>query len=94
MSRMEVSPILMNFNCQRSKQHQGGLNRTHQADFTVISEHTNLKKLLVVEREKGNILQDGVKFVLYTRSEVKLDTFVNSTLFRFTKGLVLTNTIQ
>ena len=59
---------------------------THQADFAVISEHTNLKKL-VVEREKGNILQDGVKFVLYTRSEVKLDTFVNSTLFRFTKVL-------
>jgi len=89
-----MSPILMNFNCQRSKQHQGGLNRTHQAHSPVISEYTNLKKLLVVGREKGSILQDSVKCVLNVRSEVKLDTFVNSALFRFTKGLVLRNTIQ
>jgi hypothetical protein len=27
-------------------------------------------------------------------SEVKLDTFVNSALFRFTKGLALRNSIQ
>jgi len=84
----------MNFSCQRSKQHQGGLNRTRQADFPVISEYTNLKKLLVVGREKGSILQDWVKCVLHVRSEVKLDTFVYSALFRFTKGLVLRNTIQ
>jgi len=61
----------MIFNCQRSKQHQGGLNRTRQADCPVISEYTNLKKLLVVGREKGSILQDSVKFVLHIRSEVK-----------------------
>jgi len=84
----------MIFNCQRSKEHQGGLNRTHQADFLVISEHTNLKKLLVVGREKGSFLQARVKCVLHIRSEVKLDTFVNSALFHFTKGLVLGNTIQ
>ena len=47
-SKIEVSPILMTFSRQRSKQHQGGLNRTRQADSLVISENTNLKKLLVV----------------------------------------------
>jgi len=78
----------MAFSCQRSKQHQGGLNRICQADSPVISEHTNLKKLLVVGREKGRILQDNVKCVLHIRSEVKLDTFVNFVLFRFTKGLI------
>jgi len=82
----------MTFGCQRNKQHQGGLNRTHQADSPVISEYTNLKKLLVVGRKKESILQDSVKCVLHIRSEVKLDTFVNSA-FRFTKGLVLRNII-
>jgi len=81
----------MNFTCQRSKQHQEGLNRTCQADYLVISEYTNLKKLLMMGREKGSILQDSVKCVLHIRREVKLDTFVNSALFRFTKGLVLRN---
>jgi len=60
----------------------------------VISENTNLKKLLVVGREKGSILQDSVKCVLQIRSEVRLDTLANSALFRFTKGLVLRSTIQ
>ena len=73
---------------------EGGLNRTHQADSPVISEYTNLKKLLVVGREKGRTLQDSVKCVLHIRSEVKRETFVNSALFSFTKGLVLRNTIQ
>jgi len=84
----------MIFICQRNKQHQGGLNKTCQADSLVISENTNLNKLLVVGREKGSILQESVKCVLHIRSEVKLDTFVNSALFRFTKDLVLRNTIQ
>jgi len=83
----------MTFNCQRSKQHQGGLNRTCQADRLVISEYTNFKILLVVERGKRSILQDSVKCVLHI-SKVKLDTFVNSALFRFTEGLVLRNTIE
>jgi len=54
----------------------------------------NLKKLLVVGRKKRSILQDSVKGVLHIRSEVKLETFVNSALFHFTKGFVLRNTIQ
>jgi len=64
----------MTVNCQRSKQLQGGLNRTRQADSPVISEYTNLKKFLVVGREKGSTQQDSVKCVLHIRSEVKLDT--------------------
>ena len=56
--------------------------------------HKLEKKILVVGREKRSILQDSVNCVLHIRSEVKLDTFVNSGLFRFTKGLVLRNTIQ
>jgi len=83
----------MIFNCQRSKQQQRGPNRTCQADSPVISEYTNLKKLLVVGSKKS-ILQDCVKCVLHIRNEVKLDTFANSALFHFTKGLVLRNTIQ
>jgi len=69
-------------------------NRTCQADSPVISQYTNLEKLLVVGREKRSILQDSVKCMLHIRSEVKLDTFVNSVLFHFKKGLVLRNTIQ
>jgi len=84
----------MNFNFQRSKQHQAGLNRTGQADCPVISEYTNLKKLVVVGRGKGSILQDSVQCVLHIRSKVKLETSVNSALFCFTKCLVLRNTIQ
>ena len=79
----------MTFNCQRGKQLQGGPTRTRQADSPVISEYTNLKRLLVVWREKGSTQHDGVKYVLHIRSEVKLETSVNSALFRFTKGLVL-----
>jgi len=84
----------MTVNCQRNKQHHGGLKRTHQADSPVISDYINLKKLLVVGTEKGSILRDRVKCVPHIRSEVKLDTFVNSMLFHFTKGFVLRNTIQ
>jgi len=88
-----VISILMTFNYQRSIQHQGGIKRTRQADSPVFSEYSNLKKLLVVGREKESILQDSVKCVLHIRSEVKLDTSVNSA-FRFTKGLVLRNIIH
>jgi hypothetical protein len=66
---------------------------TRQLDSPVISEYTNLKELLGVGREKRSILQDSVKYVLHI-SEVKLETFANSALYRFTKGLVLRNTIQ
>jgi len=52
-----------------------------------------LEKFLVVGMEKRSILQDSVKCVMHIRRKVKLDTFVNSALFRLTKGLVLRNTI-
>jgi hypothetical protein len=53
-----------------------------------------LEKIFGGGEGKISILQDGVQCVLHIRSEVKLETFVNSALFRFTKGLVLRNTIQ
>ena len=53
-----------------------------------------LEKIVGGGEEKRSILHDSVKCVLHIRSEVKLDTFVNYALFRFTKGLVLRNTIQ
>jgi rRNA maturation protein Rpf1 len=93
MSRIEVSLILVNCSCQRSKQHQRA-KKDPPADCPVISEYRNLKKFLVVSREKRSILKDSIKCVLHIRSEVKLETFVNSSLFHFTKGLVLGNTIQ
>jgi len=89
-----MSQVLVTFSFPRIKQHQGGLNRTCQADSLGILEYINLKKLLVVGREKRSILQDSVKCLLHVRSKVKLDTFVNSALFCFTKGLVLRNAIQ
>jgi hypothetical protein len=57
-----------------------------------ISANTNWTKLLLVGRARRSILQDSVKDVRNIRSEVKLRTFVNSALFRFTKGLVLRDT--
>jgi hypothetical protein len=68
--------------------------RGSKQDTPGISEYINLKKCLLVGREKRSILQDSVKCVLHIRSEVKLETFVNSVLFRFTMGLVLRNSIQ
>jgi len=53
-----------------------------------------LEKIVTGGEGKRSILQDSVLCVLHTRSEMKLDTFVNSALFRFTEGLVLRNTIQ
>ena len=83
-SRVQPNQVLITFSCQKSKQHQGGLNRTHQADSSGISEYTNWKKSLLVGMEERIILQVVVKCVLHVRSKVKLDTFVNSALFRFT----------
>jgi hypothetical protein len=77
------------------QKHQGGLNRTREADSLVTSEYTNLKKKKKCwwGGKKGSIVQDSVKCVLHI-NEVKLDTFVNSALIRLTKGLVLRSTIQ
>jgi len=53
-----------------------------------------LEKIFGDGEGKRKYPQDGVKCVLHIRSEVKLDTFVNSALSPFTEGLVLRNTIQ
>jgi len=53
-----------------------------------------LEKIFGGGKVKRSILQDSVKCVLHIRSKVKINTFVNSALLRFTKGLVLRNTIQ
>jgi hypothetical protein len=45
-------------------------------------------------RARRSILQDSIKDVQHIRSEVKLDTFVNSALLCFTEGLVLRITTQ
>ena len=82
------NPVLINCNCQRSNQHQGGLNGTPQADTPGISAHINWAKLLLVGNAKRSILPESVKCMLHIRSKVKLDTFVNSTLFCLTEGLV------
>ena len=53
-----------------------------------------LEKTVAGGKGKMKYQQDSVKCMLHIRSEVKLDTFVNSALFHSTKGLVLRNTIQ
>ena len=57
----------------------------HSRDF---STH-KLGKLLLVGRARRSILPESVKCVLHIRCKVKLDTYVNSTWFCFTEGLVL-----
>jgi len=81
----------MNCSHQSSNQHQGGLIRTPQADCLGISANTKWTILLLVERA-WSILHNSVNCKLHIRSEVKLDIFVNSTLFHFTEVLVLRNT--
>ena len=79
----------MTFNFQRRGPKQDPPGRL-SGDFRI----HKLEKIVVMGREKRSILQDSVKCVLHIRTEVQLETFVNSALFRFTKGLVLRNTIQ
>jgi hypothetical protein len=55
-----TTEFVMKFICQRSKQQQGGLNRTCQAGSSGISEYTNWKEFLLVGREERNILQGDV----------------------------------
>jgi hypothetical protein len=88
-----LSESSSDFNCQRSKQQQGGLKKDLPGRLSGISGYTNLKKCLLVGRETS-ILQDSVKCVLHIRSKVKLETFVNSALFCFKTGFVLRSTIQ
>ena len=79
----------MTFNCQRREPKQGPLGRL-SGDFRI----HKLEKTVGGGEGKRSILRDSVKCVLHIRSKVRLETFVNSVLFRFTKGLVLRNTIQ
>ena len=79
----------MTFNCQRRSPKQDLPGRL-SGDFRI----HKLEKIVGVWEEKRSILQDSVKCVLHIRSKVRLETFVNSAFFHFTKGLVLRNTIQ
>ena len=79
----------MTFNCQRKEPKQDLLGRV-SSDFRI----HELEKIVGRGERKRSILQDSVKCVLHIRSKVKLETFVNSELFHFTKGLVLRNTIR
>ena len=63
-----------------------GPKQDHQADSPVILEYKNLKKYLVVGRKK-EVSCKTVGRLLHIRSEVKVDTLVNSVLFHFTKVL-------
>jgi len=84
-----VSQVLRTFSCQRREPKQDPPGRL-SGDFGI----HELGKSVRDGREKRSILQDSVKCVLYIRSEVKHETYVNSALFHFTKGFVLRNTIQ
>jgi len=64
---------------------KGSLRGPHQSDSLGISANTNWTKLLLVGRGKISILQVSLKGTLHIRKKVKLVTFVNSALFRFTK---------
>jgi len=79
----------MTFNYQRRGPKQDPPGRL-SGDFRI----HRLGKIVGGWEGKGSILQDSIKCVLHIRSKVKQETFVNFTLFRFTKGLVLRNTIQ
>ena len=85
-----MSQVLRTIICQRRGPKQDPPGRL-SGDFRV---HKLERKMLMVGRQKRGTLQDSVKCVLHKRSEVKLETFVNSALFHFTKGLVLRTTIQ
>ena len=100
--RRRTSKIGNRIETTKTGQHEQGLTSgSVEYAVSVLKWHTvepqwthELEKLLVVGREKRSILQDSLKCVLHIRSKVKLETFVNSVLFCFTKGFVLRNTIQ
>ena len=66
---------------------KGSLTGPCQADFLVISEYTN--EIIGGDGgvEKKCILKDIIKCVLQIRSKMKLERFVNSVFFCFTKIL-------
>ena len=79
----------MTFSCQRREPKQDLPGRLY-GDFTI----HKLEKIGGGGERKKKSPARQLKCVLHIRSEVKLETFVNSALFLFAKGLVLRNTIQ
>ena len=59
-------------------------------DATIVNKGRKDRKQNMEIKKPYSVVQYN-KFI---RSEVKLETFVNSVLFCFIKGLVLRNTIQ
>ena len=80
----------MTFNCHRKEPKQDPTGR--------LSDDFRMHKLEKIvgggEGKKEVSWKTVLKCVLHIRSEVKLETFVNSALFCFTKGFVLRNTFQ
>jgi hypothetical protein len=64
-------------------------------DATIVDKGRKDRKTNMEIKKSYAVVQYN-KFLkgVHIRSEVKLETFVNSALFHFTKGLVLRNTIQ
>jgi hypothetical protein len=52
----------LTLNCREKQTTPRDLNRARQAESLLIAEYTNLKKLLVIVREKRSILQDRVNY--------------------------------
>jgi len=82
----------MNCNGPRSNRHQGGLNIAPPGKLCKDFSKHKWDKIVVGEEGKKNYPIRDCK--VRVQSKVKLDTFVNSALFCFTKGLVLRNTTQ
>jgi len=80
----------MTFNFQRRGPEQDPSGRL-SGDFRI---HKLEKIVGGGEGGKNYPARQCKKCVLHIRSEGKLERFVNSALFRFTKGLVLRNIIQ
>ena len=80
-SRIEVSQVPRTFKCQSRGPKQDPPGKL-SGDFRI----HKLEKIVGGGGEKESILQGSVKCVLHIRSEVKLETCVNSTLFSFTMG--------
>jgi len=79
----------MTFNCQRKGPKQDPPGRL-SGDFRIHKLEKNGWRW----GGKKEVSCKTVKCVLHMISRMKLETFVNSALFCFTKGLVLRNTIQ
>lgn len=71
-----MSQVLMNFNTREVNNTTGGLNRTSQAESSVISEYTNWKKYLGVEREKKYPTRQ-FKVCAAHKERSELDIYVN-----------------